>query len=1013
MHSPSWALELSQRNGVGFFQDMFSPVPWEQFEQPSAGTVFSALGLDDIKAANFTPLENEVTKYFGIKVARRGNEDKEVLEKHLRPFVIERQPEETQRAAQALLDPNSKASMQILISYMVLLFSNELVGDDAIEAFISRAEELHQLGSLKPLFLQESPSARAVQARLLHASIRVNATIFLSQALKDGADLECPSTGEKSMTLLQNALKSERNEAARILIDTGANVNVGVTAMHSNKGCTDCFSHLKSFTCDCEKRDLESPMVLAARSRDCVDLIPLLFTKGAILTECSPALLFAIIHEASVDTVSCLINAGADVNQCTIGEFLEETTPLSAAAARRNLQVVQLLLDAGADPNGLLKQELSEVFSYYGSLDHQFPSPLLCATKTYWEHYGDSCGIARLLLKFGANPNLSAVDVILKEGRWISQKRVSELLCDDNDDGMGSWITYPLQAAAERKDIELTKLLLQHKASVHSTYGTPALTVAISNSNIETARLLLTHNADPNWLGKQLFCRSALEEAVQNRSLELIDLLLESGADINQCSSAHGGRTPLQRAAKNGDEQVIEHLLKHGASMLSPPAPTKGASVLQGFVENRLHEYVSKALKAGANPNGDSKDSSSPLNAAVVNNDTTSIHLLLVAGAEVNEYSFADRLTNGDRIWWYGEDRTLNEKRLSPIQWAAAMNHLEVARILCDAGANVNQPAYAPEGEMALHLAVRHRNYDMVNFLVAKNVKVDAYSFGDTALILSIYKESASILELLLRNGADPNQLGLSGWDPLTPLDRACAKRNFSAVQALLCAGADASQGFPLMSIFSNTSEEIPVMSFLSGCSYSSGCREILEILLRYGADANRRRHDRDTPLQKAILEEEFDCAYRLIEVGACINDIASKGRGGCTALQAAVSVGQVDMVEHLLSKGADVNAPAAVVNGVTALQAAAIKGYLRIAQILLEHGADIDAKAGIGNGRTAIEGAAEFGRIDMVKLLLDNYHGPKSIRQMCERAYKAAKRGNQWYVMELLEAYEHPGQSQ
>ena len=158
-------------------------------------------------------------------------------------------------------------------------------------------------------------------------------------------------------------------------------------------------------------------------------------------------------------------------------------------------------------------------------------------------------------------------------------------------------------------------------------------------------------------------------------------------------------------------------------------------------------------------------------------------------------------------------------------------------------------------------------------------------------------------------------------------------------------------------------------------------------------------------------MDEEFDCAYRLIEAGACINDSASKGERGLTALQAAVSVGDVDMVEHLLLKGADVNAPAAVVNGVTALQAAAIKGYLRIAQILLEHGADIDAKAGIENGRTAIEGAAEFGRIDMVKLLLDNYQGPKLIPQMRDCAYKAAEKGNQWYVMDFLTTYEHPGE--
>lgn len=145
-----------------------------------------------------------------------------------------------------------------------------------------------------------------------------------------------------------------------------------------------------------------------------------------------------------------------------------------------------------------------------------------------------------------------------------------------------------------------------------------------------------------------------------------------------------------------------------------------------------------------------------------------------------------------------------------------------------------------------------------------------------------------------------------------------------------------------------------------------------------------------------ASADEEFHCAYRLIEEGACINDLPSAGEGGRTALQAAASVGDVDLLKHLLSRGANVNAPAITFSGVTALQAAAIKGCLPIAQILLEHGADIGARAAIENGRTAIGCAAEFGKIDMVKFLLDNYQGPEPISQMRARAFKAAEKGNQ-----------------
>lgn len=47
-----------------------------------------------------------------------------------------------------------------------------------------------------------------------------------------------------------------------------------------------------------------------------------------------------------------------------------------------------------------------------------------------------------------------------------------------------------------------------------------------------------------------------------------------------------------------------------------------------------------------------------------------------------------------------------------------------------------------------------------------------------------------------------------------------------------------------------------------------------------------------------------------------------------------------------------------------------------------------------------------------MVKLLLDNYSGSKTIAQMCDIAYEAARKGNQWFVMDMLIAYERPGEA-
>ncbi|KAI4210471.1 MAG: hypothetical protein LQ351_006697 [Letrouitia transgressa] len=435
--------------------------------------------------------------------------------------------------------------------------------------------------------------------------------------------------------------------------------------------------------------------------------------------------------------------------------------------------------------------------------------------------------------------------------------------------------------------------------------------------------------------------------------------------------------------------------------MLLPSAPIEGVSVLHGLIRNELDEYVSEALEAGTDPNWASKFSSSPLVAAVDIADTVSLRLLLDAGADVHKYSYLDEDAN---IFKIEHDFELGCKMLSPIQWAAALNHVEIAEILCEAGANVNQPPCETDGDVALSLAVRRNNMEIITFLAAQEVDVNA---GCTALHDAIkYGYDEMIIEWLLRYGADPNETYFDDslfdceYQERSPLEQACYCYNVDAIRSLLRAGADINQGCALLSFFGDNEDE----------DYDDFKMKILEVLLSYEVDVNKRYYNTDTPLQSAIKGEEFECAYLLIEAGARINDPASEGEEGRTALQAAASVGSVDLVEQLLLRGADVNTPAADVNGVTALQAAAIKGYLRIAQILLEHGADIDAEAGIKNGRTAIEGAAEFGRIDMVKFLLDNYQGPKPISEICVSAYKAAKKGNQWFVMELLENYERTG---
>ena len=78
---------------------------------------------------------------------------------------------------------------------------------------------------------------------------------------------------------------------------------------------------------------------------------------------------------------------------------------------------------------------------------------------------------------------------------------------------------------------------------------------------------------------------------------------------------------------------------------------------------------------------------------------------------------------------------------------------------------------------------------------------------------------------------------------------------------------------------------------------------------------------------------------------------VNAKGSGGQTPLHWAVNARRTDVVERLLSKGADVNAKDT--NGWTPLHVAALSGDREFVELLIAKGADLAARDDLG--RTAL----------------------------------------------------------
>lgn len=186
-------------------------------------------------------------------------------------------------------------------------------------------------------------------------------------------------------------------------------------------------------------------------------------------------------------------------------------------------------------------------------------------------------------------------------------------------------------------------------------------------------------------------------------------------------------------------------------------------------------------------------------------------------------------------------------------------------------------------------------------------------------------------------------------------------------------------------------SADISPGSPLSVLIYAGGRTELIQELLAKGAEVNAYSYDMEsefpklsepwslTPLQAAAFCGNEAIVNDLLERGADVNAPAL-GRLGKTALQniCAWMPGTPEerarknrIVHRLLEHGADVNAAPADWCGRTALQIAATEGELELVALLLDRGGDVNAPPCRRQGWVALDGSAYKGRLDVVKLLL------------------------------------------
>lgn len=241
---------------------------------------------------------------------------------------------------------------------------------------------------------------------------------------------------------------------------------------------------------------------------------------------------------------------------------------------------------------------------------------------------------------------------------------------------------------------------------------------------------------------------------------------------------------------------------------------------------------------------------SSPVAAAARGDDLARSRELIAAGADVN-------LPEPDGT--------------TPLLWAVYNSSPELVQFLLDAGADPNIPNKLDISPLLQ--ASRYGDTGMINALLAAGAKVDGKGLGtESPLMAAARSGSTEAVKLLLAAGADPN-----GTEPLqhqTALMWAAAEGHLDVVAALLEAGADADMRARVSELTERKNADFPSGGFAAlHWAARNGNEAMIRLLLEHGADINIKNGDGSTPMMLAIVNDRFDLAATLVELGADPND--------------------------------------------------------------------------------------------------------------------------------------------
>lgn len=541
----------------------------------------------------------------------------------------------------------------------------------------------------------------------------------------------------------------------------------------------------------------------------------------------------------------------------------------------------------------------------------------------------------------------------------------------------------PLHLAVRYGRINHAKLLIEKGANVNAcdaTLKTPLLITAPKDVQENIYTLLLEHDADTS--AKDIFGDNALHIATMgSMPSSLVLKLINAGAKVNLHNKK--GLTPLAQAVASKNVEHIKIYSTHGADIFA--ADIKGQSPLTRCLRDG---NILKILVNASNLKVTDAYGNTPLHIALEHKATAgSVRYLLDAGIAV------------DVANCYGE---------TPLFSATKSDNYQGVQQLIKAGAIKN--ITDNQGNTALHSCVRWAAVKSCEKLLAAGYDVDIKNqSGKTPLAEAARQNRIEIMKQLISKGANINSQDVTGKSILMD---AIQCKNPVAASLLLQKGADptitdvygrnafheatTTELEELISLIQKTGVN-PLSTDLHGKTPFGIIIRKGDNLIKTTLGTNRNITDinKNNPIHIAVIENAPVSVFQyLLQLGY---DINAKNISGKTPVQLAVSAGMNDVVNYLLSCGADVfpldstgsnaitssvkdnpsvlidilnaNKNKTDINGNSVLHFAAQCADSNVLSVMLKYGADKNARN--KKGETAADVAKNFNRSpDIIQVL-------------------------------------------